>query len=61
VGGGADHNKKGHHKYIASMAEQIANNILGENEEIDIPSIVEVTFVVCKYGICFNFLYSGMQ
>ncbi|KAM0842405.1 hypothetical protein ACQ4PT_058394 [Festuca glaucescens] len=37
----ADHNKKGHEKYLESIAEQIQNNIVGEDDEIDIPSIVE--------------------
>jgi hypothetical protein len=40
----ADHNKKGHEKYLESIAEQIQNNIVGEDDEIDIPSIVEVNF-----------------
>jgi hypothetical protein len=40
--GKADHNKKGHNKYVERMAEGIQNNIVGEDEEIDIPSIVQV-------------------
>jgi hypothetical protein len=44
--GKADHNKKGHDKYVQSMAEQIQNNIVGEDEEIDIPSIVGVILII---------------
>jgi hypothetical protein len=36
------HNKKGHDKYVEYLAEQRRNNIVLEDDEIDIPSILEV-------------------
>jgi hypothetical protein len=49
--GKADHNKKGHQKYLDRLAEQSQNNIIDEDEELDIPSIVEVHFLFCA-NIC---------
>jgi hypothetical protein len=36
ISGKANHNKKGHQKYVDTLAEQIENNIIGKDEEIDI-------------------------
>ena len=42
----ADHNKKGHDKYVERQQEQMQMNIVGEDEDIDIPSILEVHFAI---------------
>lgn len=39
--GKANHNKKGHQKYLDNLEEQRQNNIVQEDEEIDIPSLLE--------------------
>jgi hypothetical protein len=49
--GKADHNKKGHQKYLDRLGEQSQNNIIDEDEELNIPSIVEVHFLFCA-NIC---------
>jgi hypothetical protein len=40
--GKANHNKKGHKKYLETLAEQRRNNIVLDDEDVDIPSILEV-------------------
>jgi hypothetical protein len=44
VCGKPNHNKKGHQKYVDSLAKQMHNSIDGEDEEIDIPEILQVHF-----------------
>jgi hypothetical protein len=65
--GKADHNKKGHQKYLDRLGEQSQNNIIDEDEELNIPSIVEVHFYFvqifvapCKMHnlFCTKFVYS---
>jgi hypothetical protein len=41
--GKPDHNKKGHHKYVERQLQEQRENILHEDEEVDIPYILEVT------------------
>jgi hypothetical protein len=52
--GQVDQNKEGHQKYLGSPAEKIQNNIVGKEEEIDIPSIIQVKFhfLVVMYKNC---------
>jgi hypothetical protein len=40
--GKADHNKKGHNNYIARLEQNIENNIVEEDEEVDMPEILQV-------------------
>jgi hypothetical protein len=40
--GKANHNKKGHAKWVQSQPEEIQQNSAGENEEEDIPYILQV-------------------
>ena len=42
VCGVAGHNSKGHGKYLASLQQQQQSHIIGEDEEIDIPELVQV-------------------
>jgi hypothetical protein len=42
VCGKADHNKKGHNNYIARLEQNIENNIVEEDEEVDMPEILQV-------------------
>ena len=46
VCGKANHNKKGHQKYVDSLAEQIQNSIVGEEEDFDIPEILQVYLIL---------------
>jgi hypothetical protein len=49
--GKADHNKKGHEKYVQNQVDQMSMGIVGEDEEIDIPSILQVIFT-CNPNYC---------
>ena len=40
--GKENHNKKGHAKWVESQLEQIQQNTAAENEEEDIPYILQV-------------------
>jgi hypothetical protein len=40
--GKANHNKKGHEKYLQTLADLRENNIIVEDDDIDIPSIVQI-------------------
>ena len=44
VCGVANHNKKGHAKYVLDQLEQRAENAAGDDEEADIPYILEVKY-----------------
>ncbi|XP_047084571.1 uncharacterized protein LOC124695801 [Lolium rigidum] len=41
VCGKAGHNKKGHNAYVNTQVEQMKQGIVGDDEEVDIPSILE--------------------
>jgi hypothetical protein len=57
--GKANHNKKGHKKYLETLAEQRRNNIVLDDEDVDIPSILEVNLTtIC---LIHNFYYLLLQ
>jgi hypothetical protein len=43
--GKGGHNKKGHHTYLLSQQQQLEEGVIWEDEEIDIPSILEVVLI----------------
>jgi hypothetical protein len=59
------HNKKGHMKFMQSLAEDQQNGIIGEDQDFDMPEILQVsttTFLILHHSLacllCFLcFLY----
>jgi hypothetical protein len=52
VCGKAGHNKKGHNAYVNTQVEQMKQGIVGDDEDVDIPSILEVIYLFpnnCTY------------
>jgi hypothetical protein len=56
VCGKPDHNKKGHNKYVERQLQEQRENIVHEDEEVDIPYILEVNFLL----MCFIFSFDAI-